>query len=118
MLKWYLVNSICIFHKLATLAEWKCYHLASGPELWNLGEVFCHDGVQPYWTPELQWGMQGTKKIKSGSLALEEEPIAAVSQLFASSGHVLKVMIPRPRRHMSCVDATVLVVYAAYLEGT
>jgi hypothetical protein len=53
--------------------------LATGPEHWGLGEVFCHNGVSPYWTCEKQWGMQATKKIKVGTLALEEEPIAAVS---------------------------------------
>ncbi|KAG0622547.1 hypothetical protein M758_3G105700 [Ceratodon purpureus] len=63
---------------MATGAERLDVNCGAGPEPWGLGEVICHDGVSPYWTPDKNWGIQATKKIDVGSLALEEEPIAAL----------------------------------------
>lgn len=77
------------------------------------GECSSLDGVCPYWTAEKQWGLQATENLDAGSLVLEEEAVAAVSDLITFSdlrrllvvtirfSHWLKVvvMMSRTGRH-------------------
>lgn len=63
----------------------KWHRIATGSRIWKSGVCSSLDGVCPYWTAEKQWGLQATENLASGSLVLDEEAVAAVSDLITSS---------------------------------